>query len=122
MNQTLRCFSRRTDVSLVSPAPPLGPTNISDTGEMGASTPAPSGRFGCRPFHPAPAGSRELRRNTGMARESVLSPRATSTEERLQRAAILKFVCGESETSYFRVFGAYCTRFAMLALDSSGGH
>lgn len=31
----------------------LGPVNISDAGEMGG--------FGCRAFHPAPTGSRELR-------------------------------------------------------------
>lgn len=71
--QARRCFT-------AVPSSSLEPVNISDTGEMGASAPVLSGRFGCSPFHPG-------KRNTGMfeACSSGLSPRATSTEQQLQR-------------------------------------
>lgn len=73
--QTCRC--------LAVVLPPLLQTsvNISDTGEMGASTPAVTVILGHKAFHLVPTGSREmLYGNTGMlyTQKSVPSPRSTS--------------------------------------------
>lgn len=58
---TLRCLSKRADVSALSPALlPETSANISDTGEMGASTPAVTVILGLRAFHLVPTGSGEM--------------------------------------------------------------
>lgn len=58
---TLRCLSKRADVSLFCPPSFLQTSvNISDTGEMGASTPAVTVILGHKAFYLVPTGSREM--------------------------------------------------------------
>lgn len=56
-DRTLRCLSKPADVPPPSSSTPAVCVNISDTGEMGACTPAVTLIFGRAPFHLVPTGS-----------------------------------------------------------------
>lgn len=93
-DRILRCLSKHADVSLLSSPPPFKSVNISDTGEMGASTPAVTLIFGYKPFHLAPTGSREMYRNTVMLQTVVCSFSKNYIHGATpSKALILKCVC-----------------------------